>query len=299
MSKTISHDLTYLALLQEILDSGERHEDRTGVGTLSVFGRQIRFDLRQGFPLLTTKKMSIMNIANELKWFLSGSTDVKALQAMGTRIWDEWATAEQCAKFGRVPGDLGPVYGALWRRYPVGVSADDLEHIMKGRSAEEARTSVDQISELIKDMIQSPNSRRLIVTGWHPYYAKRVTLPPCHTLWQVKVHEKTQEASLHLYARSIDTFLGLPYNIASYAMLLHLLCCITGYAPRDLIISFGDVHVYLNHLEQARLQLSREPYQSPQFIVNFEPGSSIFEGKWNPALINYQCHPAIRAEVAI
>lgn len=284
------HDHAYLALMNDILTNGEKHEDRTGVGTLSVFGRQIRFDCSQYFPLLTTKKLPLRWVAEELKWFLSGSTNEKELAAKGVDIWKEWATPEQTAKFGRQEGDLGPVYGKLWREYPVGQVESDAE------SSVSVPWSVDQVGELLGDIVKNPNSRRLIVTGWHPYFQRRVALPPCHTLWQMKCHgDERKSTSLHLYARSIDTFLGLPFNIASYALLLYVICKATDRQPRELIISFGDVHIYLNHIEQCQQQLNRSPLQSPVVdIIDYENLVN-----WSYQLRGYDPHPAIKAEVAV
>lgn len=294
----ICHDEVYLDLLRDILKNGEGHADRTGVGTLSVFGRQLRFaNIQLAFPLLTTKKLPMRWIAEELRWFLSGSSNEKDLRAAGVDIWREWATAAKCAEFGREEGDLGPIYGKLWREFPVGNVPN-----------EAAPDYLDQIAELLGDIMTTPNSRRLIVTGWHPYYQRRVALPPCHTLWQVKVHPSYQTAqdkrdygdstamSLHLYARSIDAFLGLPFNIASYALLLQVLCAHVGMRARDLIISFGDVHIYKNHLKAVEEQLSRKPYASPALNVT---GTVLkFEYQWWDGR-EYVSHPKISAEVAI
>lgn len=276
---------SYLRLLNHVLENGESHDDRTGTGTLSVFGYQWRHDLRTGFPLLTTKKLPLRWIAEELRWFLSGSTYEPDLRAQGVDIWKEWATPEQCAKFGREEGNLGPVYGELWRKFP---EADG--------------SGTDQIRNLIEGIMNSPNSRRLIVSGWHPVCCNLVALPPCHTLWQVKCHGNT-ELSLHLYARSIDSFLGLPFNIASYALLAELLAYCTGRIARDLIISFGDLHIYKNHIDQVKLQLSREPRELPRLMFSSQLDVGI-EGllgwRWSDIhLVNYRPHPKIEAEVAV
>ncbi len=278
---------SYLKLLKDVVQNGEGHDDRTGVGTRSVFGRQWRHDMDTGFPLLTTKKIPLRWVFEELRWFLSGSTHVKDLQAAGVNIWDEWATAEQCAKFGREEGDLGPVYGRLWRYFG--------DRGILG--------SVDQIRNLLEDIVATPNSRRLIVTGWHPRKQKEVALPPCHTLWQVKCHSDDR-MSLHLYARSIDIFLGLPFNIASYALLLEMLCTVTGRTPKDLIISFGDLHLYNNHAEQAKVQLGRVPHPLPMVRLDCPEGTTALERllafRWeNIKLLNYDHHPKIEADVAV
>lgn len=291
---------SYQQLLQHVLDNGEDHDDRTGVGTRSVFGYQWRHSMADGFPLLTTKKVPLRWVAEELFWFLSGSTNEADLRERGVDIWQEWATAEQCARFGREAGDLGPIYGKQWRNFA-------------GPDGE------DQISNLLTDLTVSPNSRRLIVTGWHPGEQKQVALPPCHTLWQLKVHpnhERTvmgpaghetvrgEGLSLHLYARSIDSFLGLPFNIASYALLLQLLSHATGKIPADLIISFGDLHIYKNHIPQVEEQLSRDPRHLPMIVIDDELKggglASVLQCKWeNIRLYNYKPHPKIKADVAI
>jgi thymidylate synthase len=242
--------------------------------------------MSEGFPLLTTKFVSYKNILNELRWFLSGSTNEKDLAALGTHIWEEWATAAQCAKFGRQEGDLGPVYGALWRNFD-------------GSSSGHA----DQISMLLQEIRTQPNSRRLIVSGWNPLACREVSLPPCHTLWQVRVHEQDKQISLHLYARSIDIFLGLPYNIASYASLLIMLGAYAGLEPRDLIISFGDLHLYKNHIEQAKEQLTRCPYKLPRWEVirnDDVDGSQVQQlMAIDIKLHDYVYHPAIKADVSV
>jgi thymidylate synthase len=276
---------SYLNLLQDVLDNGETHDDRTGVGTLSVFGRQWRHNMQEGFPLLTTKRVSLRWVFEELKWFLSGSTFEPELAARGVDIWKEWATEEQCAKFGRQPGELGPVYGRLWRGFPSDVG------------------NVDQIQELMTDIDLNPNSRRLIVTGWHPHHHGSVALPPCHTMWQIKCHAD-MTMSLHLYARSIDIFLGLPFNIASYGLLLSMIARVTSYVPRDLVISFGDLHLYSNHVEQAREQLSREERPLPRLSVQphiaMTPLRRLLNIQWEDiTLTGYDPHPKIAADVAV
>lgn len=281
---------SYLDLLAHIKSFGRGHDDRTGVGTISVFGYQWRHSMASGFPLLTTKKLPFRWIAEELFWFLSGSTNEKDLRAKNVDIWAEWATPEQCAKFGRKEGDLGPVYGYLWRSFPSTNGG-----------------TVDQIRALVQDIQTSPNSRRLIVTGWHPELQRQVALPPCHTLFQVKAHDEDGDApalSLHLYARSIDSFLGLPFNIASYALLLSLLAKVTNRETRDLVISFGDLHLYRNHFEAAAAQLARSPGQLPDLHI-----SDRLRGGGFPALldaqyedlqlIGYNPQPKIEAPVAV
>lgn len=271
---------SYQKLLKYVLEYGEEHDDRTGVGTLSVFGHQWRHDVgNDGFPLMTSKRMPLRIVAEELFWFLRGSSNAKELQERNVRIWDEWATEEQCAKFGRQEGDLGPIYGPMWRTYP-GYGGP-----------------VDQIAELICDITDTPNSRRLIVNAWHPYYAKHVTLPPCHTLWQVKCHEKSRRLDIHLYARSIDAFLGGPFDIASYALLMIMIAKVTGYSPGDLIVSFGDLHIYKNHIDAVKEQLSRGPYPLPTVVWH---GNCLSTAKWDDIeLLNYSHHPTIKAPVAV
>ena len=274
--------LTYQGLLRAVLETGEPHNDRTGTGTRSLFGQQLKLSMDR-FPLLTTKYVSIANVAKELCWFLSGNTNANDLAAQGCHIWDEWATAEKCAKFNRPQGDLGPVYGALWR------------HAM----------GVDQIEELLHGVLFTPNSRRLIVTGWSPLLQREVELPPCHTLFQVKVHD-AQALSLSVYCRSIDIFLGLPYNIASYGLLLHMLAWTTKRAVRSLVFSFGDLHLYNNHVEQAKLQLSRTPYRPPALGITreYDDSKSPLENLLSItpkdiSVCDYQYHPAIKAEVSV
>lgn len=275
---------SYLSLLDRVMKEGEGHDDRTKVGTLSTFGLQFRHDMQRGFPLLTTKKLGFRWICEELKWFLSGSTSEKALRDKGVDIWKEWADKETCARFGREEGDLGPVYGALWRNFPVGwVHGENPNHPKYH----------DQIMWLLQEMQTNPGSRRLIVSGWHPYYQTRVALPPCHTLWQVKCHGK-EEASLQLYARSIDIFLGLPFNIATYALILSILCKLCNRRPRELVITFGDLHLYSNHVEQAKLQLSREPRMLPTLELEVESIT-----KWEAKLSGYDPYPKIEAPVAV
>lgn len=273
---------SYLDLLEHIVRHGEDHKDRTGIGTVSVFGYQWRHSMVEGFPLLTTKKIPFRWVFEELKWFLSGSTNEKDLRASGVDIWKEWATAEQCAKFGREEGDLGPVYGKLWRNFPNGSGG------------------VDQVGQLLIDLSSDPNSRRLIVSGWHPYWASRVALPPCHTLWQVKCHGDS-EISLHLYARSIDAFLGLPFNIASYGLMLCLLAIQTDRVSRELVISFGDLHIYKNHLRQVATQLCRAPRTIPRIKIDKRPfQDGKFTLTWGDVhLLDYSPHSKIAADVAV
>ncbi len=278
----------YQELLKYILDSGTSHEDRTGVGTISVFGYQTRFDLRAGFPIVTTKRVPFRWIAEELFWFLSGDTNEENLRARGVDIWAEWATAEQTAKFGREAGDLGEVYGYLWRSF----GGDYPE--MNG---------VDQIARLIKEIETNPNSRRLIVTGWNPETCDSVALPPCHTLFQFKIEN---EKILHcqLYQRSADAFLGVPFNISSYALLTHLIAHVCDLQVGEFVHTFGDLHVYSNHLRQVEELLKREPLELPKLeLVNAENLKGL-EGLLNfkyenLKLENYHSHGKIAAPVAV
>jgi len=277
----------YLGLLEELLTQGRPRSDRTGTGTLGLFGRQLRFDLRQGFPLLTTKKVHLKSILHELLWFLRGETNVASLQAVGVSIWDEWATAEQTARFGREPGDLGPIYGHQWRNFGATLRADGSYE----------NDGVDQIARAIASIRNNPSSRRILVTGWHPEEADQVALPPCHTLFQFYVQDG--ELSAQLYQRSADYFLGVPFNIASYAALVHMVAQVTGLGVGDFVHTFGDVHLYTNHVEQAREQLSREPRALPRLTLDpnvRELEDFRFE---HLRLEGYDPHPRIRAAVSI
>jgi thymidylate synthase len=279
----------YQELLRTILERGSRHEDRTGVGTISYFGHQTRFDLREGFPIVTTKRVPFRWIAEELFWFLSGSTDERDLRARGVDIWREWADEEHTRRFGRDAGDLGPVYGYLWRsfggRYP-------------------ARDGADQIARLVREIETNPNSRRLVVTGWDPRVADAVDLPPCHTLFQFKV-ERGRTLHCQLYQRSADAFLGVPFNISSYALLTHMLAHATGLEVGEFVHTFGDLHIYSNHSEQVREILAREPLALPRLeIVDPEGSLRGLEGLLNFRyehlnLVGYKSHGKIEAPVAV
>jgi thymidylate synthase len=261
----------YLELVQRILDEGVEKGDRTGTGTLSLFGGQLRFDLAAGFPMLTTKRLHWPSIAHELLWFLSGETNVAYLRANGVTIWDEWADAS---------GDLGPVYGHQWRSWP---SRDG--------------GTIDQISWLVDEIRRNPNSRRLVVSAWNVADLDRMALQPCHCLFQFYVARG--RLSCHLYQRSADVFLGVPFNIASYALLTHLLAAQTDLEPGDFVHSFGDVHLYVNHIAQARLQLSRETRALPRLALARRP-ESIFGYRFEDLLLDgYDPHPGIKAAVAV
>jgi len=278
----------YQELLRHILDKGARHEDRTGVGTISVFGYQTRYDLRDGFPIVTTKRVPFRWVAEELFWFLSGDTNEKNLQARGVDIWAEWATAKHTARFSRAEGDLGEIYGYLWRSF----GGDYPE--MNG---------VDQIARLINEIETNPNSRRLIVSGWNPETCDNVALPPCHTLFQFKV-ENEKVLHCQLYQRSADAFLGVPFNISSYALLTQLIAHVCDLQVGEFIHTFGDLHIYLNHLEQVEEILKREPLPLPKLeIVNAENLKNLeglLDFKYeNLNLVGYQSHKKIAAPVAV
>ncbi|MBL6448974.1 thymidylate synthase [Fulvivirga sp. 29W222] len=261
----------YLGLMQDILDNGNQKGDRTGTGTVSVFGRQLRFDLSQGFPLLTTKKLHIRSIIHELLWFLSGDTNIKYLKDNGVSIWDEWADEN---------GDLGPVYGYQWRSWPKPDGG-----------------KVDQISQVIEAIKSNPNSRRHIVSAWNPAEVDEMALPPCHALFQFYVADG--KLSCQLYQRSADYFLGVPFNIASYALLVYMFAQQCDLEVGDFVWTGGDVHLYSNHMEQAKTQLSREPKSLPQLNIKRKP-ASIFDYKYEDfEILNYDPHPGIKAPVAV
>ena len=261
----------YLDLMRTILDEGHYKADRTGTGTYSIFGYQMRFDLQKGFPLLTTKKLHLRSIIYELLWFLNGDTNIKYLHDHGVSIWDEWADEN---------GDLGPVYGKQWRSW----------------EAPDGRV-IDQITSLIEQIKRNPDSRRLIVSAWNPADVDQMALPPCHTMFQFYV--SNGELSCQLYQRSADVFLGVPFNIASYALLTMMVAQVCGLKAKDFVHTFGDAHIYSNHVEQAKLQLSREPRPLPQMRIN-PAVDSIFSFQYEDfTLENYDPHPHIKAEVAV
>ena len=261
----------YLDLMQDVLLRGTRKSDRTGTGTLSLFGRQIRFDLDKGFPATTTKKLYIKGVIHELLWFLMGSTNIKYLKENGVGIWDEWADEE---------GELGPIYGAQWRHW----------------DAPDGKT-IDQISEVIEAIKTNPDSRRLIVSAWNVAQLGDMRLPPCHCLFQFHVAEG--RLSCHLYQRSADLFLGVPFNIASYSLLTMMVARVTGLGAGEFIHTFGDAHIYLNHVEQVKTQLSRQPRPLPKMLLNPDV-DSIFDFKYEDfTLVGYDPHPAIPAPIAV
>jgi thymidylate synthase len=268
----------YQELLQDVLANGERRDDRTGTGTLSVFGRHVRYDLRAGFPLLTTKKIHLRSVIHELLWFLRGETNLDYLHQHQVSIWDEWADAN---------GDLGPIYGKQWRSWQC---AD-------GRV-------IDQITQLIDGLRNNPDSRRHLVSAWNVADVQEMALPPCHCLFQFYVHrpaaaEQAPQLSCQLYQRSADIFLGVPFNIASYALLTHMIAQICGYEVRDFVHSFGDLHLYANHIEQAQLQLSREPRALPQLRLNPGRRELLDFTAEDIVITDYNPHPGIKAPKAI
>lgn len=315
----------YLDLLRNIYENGVDKDDRTGVGTRSIFGAQVRFDLTQGFPLLTTKKLPFRWIAEELLWMLSGSTNEADLRAKGVDIWKEWATKEQCARFGREEGDLGPIYGWQWRRFgevnartlpgPLHTNGDSPMLAIQSGPVEVRRTGVDQIADALLLLEANPDSRRIIVTGWNPAEATKVALPPCHTIFQFETHARRvgrdvgpkRALSCHMYMRSADVFLGVPFNIASYALLTHLFAHVLDYLVGDLIVSFGDVHIYRNHFGQVEEQLSREPKVLPNLRIEAPHLADVYPpvkrllgiGYAHLKIRGYSPHPKIAAPVAV
>jgi thymidylate synthase len=261
----------YLALMRDVLEHGARKEDRTGTGTLSLFGRQMRFDLAAGFPLVTTKKMHVKSIIHELLWFLQGATNVRYLRENGVTIWDEWADPE---------GNLGPVYGFQWRSWP-------------GPDGK----SIDQIADVVREIRRNPNSRRLIVSAWNVADIPHMALAPCHALFQFYVVDR--KLSCQLYQRSADIFLGVPFNIASYALLTHMIAGQCDLGVGEFIWTGGDCHLYLNHLEQVRTQLAREPLPLPRLVIRRRP-ADIFSYRFEDfEIAGYQSHPAIKAPIAV
>jgi thymidylate synthase len=261
----------YIDLLSHVMEHGTEKKDRTGTGTISTFGYQMRFDLSEGFPVMTTKKLHLKSIIHELLWFLSGSTNIKYLQENGVKIWNEWADAN---------GNLGPVYGYQWRSWP----SPDGRHI-------------DQISAVVRSLKENPDSRRHIVNAWNVGEIERMALPPCHILFQFYV--AGGRLSCQLYQRSADIFLGVPFNIASYALLTLMMAQVTGYKPGEFIHTLGDAHIYLNHMEQVRLQLTREPRPLPEMNINPEV-TDILSFKYGDfTLTGYDPHPAIKGDISV
>jgi thymidylate synthase len=261
----------YLDLCRHILDNGVKKTDRTGTGTISVFGYQMRFNLQHGFPLVTTKKLHLRSIIHELLWFLKGETNIKYLKENGVSIWDDWADEN---------GDLGPVYGSQWRSWP-----------------DKNGEGIDQIAKVMHQLKTKPDSRRHIVSAWNPAEVDEMALPPCHAMFQFYVADG--KLSCQLYQRSCDTFLGLPFNIASYALLTHMVAQQLDLEPGDFVWTGGDVHLYLNHLDQVKLQLSRQPFPLPILNIKRKP-NSIFDYTFDDfEILNYQTHPGIKAPIAV
>ena len=277
----------YLDLLDRVLTTGRVRKDRTGTGTVGVFGHQMRFDLSEGFPLLTTKKLHLRSIIHELLWFLSGDTHVGPLQDNNVRIWNEWATAEQTAKFGREAGDLGPVYGHQWRNFGATLLTD-------GSYGDDG---VDQIQRVLDTIQTNPYSRRMLVTGWNPKEADKVALPPCHTLFQFYVQDG--RLSCQLYQRSADIFLGVPFNIASYSLLMMMIAQVCDLEPGEFVHTMGDAHLYSDHLEQARLQLTRDTRSRPTMTLNPEVKDLFAFTFEDFTLSGYDPHPHIKARVSV
>ena len=261
----------YLNLVQKILDNGVKKEDRTGTGALSIFGHQLRFDLAEGFPLVTTKKLFLKGIIHELLWFLSGSTNIQYLLDNNVHIWDDWADEQ---------GELGPVYGHQWRSWPCA-----------------SGEGIDQISHVIESIRNDPYSRRHLVSAWNVEYIRDMVLPPCHAFFQFNV--ANNRLSCQLYQRSADVFLGVPFNIASYSLLTHMVAQVVGLKPGEFIHTFGDAHLYLNHIDQAREQLTRQPFPKPTLSLNSEI-ESIFEFTFDDIRVNdYQSHRALKGAIAV
>ena len=283
---------SYLNLLRDIMTKGTLRSDRTGVGTLPVFGRQLRFDLAEGFPLLTTKRLPFRHIAEELFWFISGSTNANDLEAKGVTIWREWADPDT--------GELGPVYGAMWRRWPITHKIYPTTETGFGFGASEplvTESHIDQLAATIQSIRTDPHSRRHVVSAWNVGELHKMALPPCHLLYQFDVTNGS--LSCQMYQRSADVFLGLPFNIASYALLTHLVAAQTGLVPGELIITLGDAHLYTNHIDQARLQLTREPRPLPKLTVA-EGVPDIDSYRFEHLTLEaYNPHPHIPAPVAV
>jgi thymidylate synthase len=280
----------YLQLLQDILDNGESKEDRTGTGTLSVFGRQLRFDLAQGFPLVTTKKCHLKSIIYELLWFLKGETNIQYLKDNGVNIWNEWADEK---------GELGPVYGHQWRHWPIAPPrSGSLVQGLQGHRSSGSVEEIDQIAQVVESIQNNPDSRRHIVSAWNVAEVNKMALPPCHTMFHFYVH-KDGRLSCQLYQRSADVFLGVPFNIASYALLTMMVAQVTGLKPGEFVHTFGDVHIYSNHIDQVKEQLSRKPRSLPTMALNPEV-KSIFEFAYEDfTLENYDPYPGIKAPIAV
>lgn len=324
----MTHDFTYLDLVNRVLTEGKPKKNRTGIDTIGIFGAQARFDLADGFPLLTTKKVFFKGIVHELLWFISGSTNIKYLVDNGVHIWDDWAyqrylkfiskfvvvgesdkpTLSQADfihriktvdEFAKIWGDLGMgTYGGMWRAFPF---YNDYETVASAEGRETLDT-VDQLKKVIEKLKTNPDDRRLIVSAWHPHWVDHCALPPCHVLFHFNTEllsDGRRKLNCLLYQRSCDLFLGVPFNIASYALLTHMVAHCVGMVPGEFIHTYGDLHLYVNHVEQARLQATRDPYPSPTLALNLAK-RDIFHFNYDDIqLIGYQSHPAIKAEVAV
>ena len=281
------NEQAYLDLIRDVRDHGTQKGDRTGTGTISHFGAQMRFDLNDGFPLLTTKKIHTKSVIYELLWFLKGDTHVKYLQDNGVRIWNEWASAEQTARFGKPEGELGAVYGHQWRNFGASQKEDGSYNT----------DGFDQIAWVVNEIKTNPNSRRLIVSGWNPAEANDVALPPCHTLFQFHVNDG--KLSCQLYQRSADTFLGVPFNIASYALLTCMLAQVCGYEPKEFIHTIGDAHIYKDHFDVVKTQIEREPLPLPHLVLNKDI-DNLFDFKIEDIkLEGYQSHGPLKGKVSV
>ena len=284
---TSKNEQDYLDLLRVVMSEGTVKGDRTGTGTISYFGAQIRFNLAEGFPLFTTKKVHLKSIIHELFWFLSGSTNVEYLQENNVRIWNDWATEEQTQRFGRPTGELGPIYGHQWRNYGASKREDGSYN----------NDGFDQIKHVIEQIKTNQTSRRLIVSGWNPAEADQVALPPCHTMFQFFVADN--KLSCQLYQRSADLFLGVPFNVTSYSLLAYMIAQVCGLEVGEFVWTGGDCHIYQNHIDQVELQLSRSLYEPPTLTLNPDV-KDIFDFNYEDITINnYKSHPGIKADVAV
>lgn len=290
---------SYLNIVKEVLEKGVEKTDRTGVGTISISGYMFKHDMNEGFPLLTTKKMSYKNIFSELEFFIKGYTDKQWLQDRKNHIWDEWCNNSDSDLLPENNRDLGPIYGYQWRRF----NSSYLNHnYINEENVKECRctTSGDQLKTLIDTLKKDKNSRRLIVSAWNPIQMSQMALPPCHVLWQIIPNEKENTIDLIWYQRSCDLMLGIPYNIASYACLLHLIGLEVGMKPKNLIGFLGDVHIYKNHIEGAKLIIERKPFDLPKIVTDMNKFKSIYDWEYTYTTVeDYKCHDKIKFEIAV